>query len=283
MSAPAQPSPVQSVRVGDIEITYLPDGEGHFVPTQMFPASNTDAWAAHERWLDEAGRVATTLGGFLIRSGDRTVLVDLGIGPVEMDVPDFAWVRSGALLTNLEQAGVSAADVDTVLYTHMHSDHTGWTTGEGGLTFPNARHLVGDAEIEYWRGNQDDAFAPPVDSVLEPISEHVSITVDGESIAPGVTIRSTPGHTPGHQTVIVSSGSERAIILGDIMHCPAQLTEPDWSVLFDVDPDMARRTREALLDELEGVDVPIGCGHFPEAAFGRIVRGEGRRYWQPTP
>lgn len=280
MSAPAQPAPLQSIHVGDIEVTFLPDGEGHFVPTQMFPASTPEAWEKHERWLSEVGRVVTTLGAFLIRSGDRNVIVDLGIGPTEMEIPDFVWVRSGALLESLSRAGLAAADVDTVLFTHLHSDHTGWTTGEAGLTFPNARHLVGDKEVEYWRDHQDDAFAPPADSVLDPIADRVEIVADQQTIAPGVTIRATPGHTPGHQSVIVSFGTDRAVILGDIMHCPAQLTEPDWGVLFDVDPDAAKRTRDAVLEDLEGTDVPLGCSHFPEAAFGRVVVGEGKRYWQ---
>lgn len=283
MTAPAQPAPLQSIRVGDIEVTYLPDGEGHFVPTQFFPASQSEAWANHERWLDSDGRVLTTLGAFLIRSGDRTIVVDLGLGVAEMDIPDFAWVRAGKLLDSLGRAGVSPADVDTVLFTHLHSDHSGWTSQEGGLTFPNADHLVGDHEIGFWRENADAPFAPPVDGVLDPIEPRLTVTSDGQAVAPGVTIRSTPGHTPGHQTVVLSSGDQRAIILGDIMHCPAQMLEPDWSVLFDVDAGLARQTREKLLDEIEGADIPIGCSHFPEAAFGRVMVGEGKRYWQPNP
>ena len=279
----APPAPLQTIHVGDIDVTYLPDGEGHFVPTQMFPASDAEAWENHRRWLDEDGRVVTTIGAFLIRSAGRAVVVDLGIGATEMDIPDFAWVRSGRLLESLGQAGVSPADVDTVLYTHLHSDHSGWTSGTDGLTFPNAEHLVGASEFEFWRAHTDMAFAPPVDGVLDPLADRITVTGDGHAVAPGVTLRSTPGHTPGHQTVVVSSGDQRAIILGDIMHCPAQLTEPDWSVLFDVDAALARRTREQLLGELEGDDIPVGCGHFPEAAFGRVVRGEGKRYWQPSP
>ena len=227
MTAPAPPAPLQTIHVGDIDVTYLPDGEGHFVPTQFFPGSDPEAWENHRRWLDDDGRTVTTLGAFLVRTAGRSMLVDLGIGPAELDIPDFAWVRSGRLLASLGQAGLGPADVDTVLYTHLHSDHTGWTSGSGGLTFPHAEHLVGAHEVEFWRAHSDQDFAPPVDGVLDPLEHRFTVTEDGDAVAPGVTIRSTPGHTPGHQTVVVSSGDQRAIILGDIMHCPAQLTEPD--------------------------------------------------------
>lgn len=279
----ARPAPSRTIAVGDISITYLPDGEGHFEPVGMFPASESDpdGWKRHSRWLDDDGRVVVTIGAFLIRTAGRNVLVDLGLGEADIEIPGFATATSGKLLQNLAAEGLSPADVDTVLYTHLHSDHTGWTSGGSGLTFPNADHLIGDeAEIAYWRANADAPFAPPVDSVLDPISPRLGTCSDGQTVAPGVTVRATPGHTPGHQSVIVSSGAERAVLLGDVAHCPAQLPEQEWSVLFDVDPVTARATRERVLDELEGTDTPVGCCHFPESAFGRIVRGEGVRYWQ---
>lgn len=281
----ANPSPLQTIEVGDVSITYLPDGEAHFVPSGMFPASQPEAWAAHERWLDGDGRYLTSLGAFLIRTGDRKVVVDLGLGAdVEIEIPDFARASSGKLLASLSAAGVEPGDVDTVVYTHLHSDHAGWTTdAAGALTFPNAEHLIGSAEFDFWRDNLELPFAPPAASVLDPLENRLTTASDGHAVAPGVTLRATPGHTPGHQTVIVSSGTERAVIMGDIMHCPVQLVEPEWSVLFDIDAAMARRTREKLLDELEGTDVAVACGHFPEAAFGRVIRGEGKRYWSPTP
>lgn len=278
----AQPSPFQTIQVGEIDVTFLPDGEAHFVATGMFPASNEEAWQEHVRWLDADGRYVTTLGAFLVQTGDRKILVDLGLGSgVEIEIPDFATAKSGRFLDSLRAAGLEPADIDTVVYTHMHSDHTGWTTGSGqALTFPNAEHIGSSAEFEFWRANPDLPFAPPAEAVLDPLEHRLGTASDGQTVAPGVTLRATPGHTPGHQTVIVSSGAERAVIMGDILHCPVQLVEPEWSVLFDIDADLARRTREKLLDEVEGADVAVACGHFPEAAFGRVIKGEGRRYWQ---
>lgn len=281
-----QPSPLQTIEVGDVSITYLPDGKGHFVPSGMFPASTPEAWADHERWLDGDGRYVVTIGAFLVRTGGRNVIVDLGLGAdVDIEIPDFATAQSGKLLDSLASAGLRPGDVDTVVYTHLHSDHAGWTSGpDAALTFPNAEHVIGSsAEFEFWRAHADAPFAPPAETVLDPLENRLTTASDGHSVAPGVTLRATPGHTPGHQTVIVSSGTERAVIMGDILHCPVQLVEPEWSVLFDIDAAMARATREKLLDELEGTDTAVACGHFPEAAFGRIIRGEGKRYWSPTP
>jgi glyoxylase-like metal-dependent hydrolase (beta-lactamase superfamily II) len=281
--ANCRPAPHQSIEVGDITVTFLPDGEGHFVPTGIFPASTDEVWARHEDLLDADGRYVVTIGAFLIDTGGRKIVVDLGAGPdVHIDIPGFATATAGKLLESLRKTGVDPADVDTVVYTHMHSDHAGWTTtGDSAVTFPNARHVIGaSAEWDFWREHQDVPFAPPADTVLNPIEDRVEIASDGQSVAPGVTLLATPGHTPGHQTVVVSSGTDRAVILGDIMHCPLQLGEPEWSVLFDVDAALARQTRERLLGELEGADVAVGCGHFPEAAFGRVLRGSGKRYWQ---
>jgi glyoxylase-like metal-dependent hydrolase (beta-lactamase superfamily II) len=87
----------------------------------------------------------------------------------------------------------------------------------------------------------------------------------------------TPGHTPGSTTLVLSSGTDRIMFLGDVVHCPIQLEEDEWSALFDVDPDLAKRTRNALARELEDTDVRVSGAHFPEMRFGRLVRAEGKR------
>jgi glyoxylase-like metal-dependent hydrolase (beta-lactamase superfamily II) len=280
--AGCSPAPVQTIEVGDITVTFLPDGEGHFVPTGLIPASQPEVWRQHEELLDEDGRYVVTVGAFLIRSKDRTLIVDLGAGVMDFEIPDFGRGACGSLLDSLQWTGVEPAEVDTVIYTHMHGDHVGWTTqADVAFTFPNARHIIGDSsEWEFWRAHPDLPFAPPADTVLDPLEDRVEIASDGQTVAPGVDLLATPGHTPGHQTVVVSSGADRAVILGDVMHCPLQVSSPEWGVLFDVDADLARRTRERMLAELEGQDVAVGCCHFPEAAFGRVVRASGKRTWQ---
>ena len=89
----------------------------------------------------------------------------------------------------------------------------------------------------------------------------------------------TPGHTPGHLCVVVASGGQRALLLGDAVTCPVQLDEPTWHSIGDVDPELANRTRERLWRELEGKDVTGAGAHFPELRFGRVLKGSGKRWW----
>jgi glyoxylase-like metal-dependent hydrolase (beta-lactamase superfamily II) len=280
----AGPAPQSSINVGDIRITYLPDGEGHFVPTAVLPASSEEAWQAHQQWLDDNGRVVTTFGGFLIETGDHKIVVDLGFGDQSAEFPDFGTLTGGRFLDSLKQTGVSLDDVDTVIFTHLHVDHTGWTSrAEGGgrtLTFTKARHLATGPEWEHWSKPDESGVGPNPEAVINPLQSRIEEVGDGQTVAPGVTMRSTPGHTPGHQSVVISSGSARAIITGDVLWCPAQLPESEWSVVFDVDAGLARRTRDQLLAELEGSETVLACSHFANAVFGRVLQGEGKRLWQ---
>ena len=102
---------------------------------------------------------------------------------------------------------------------------------------------------------------------------------DGTTIAPGITARHAPGHTLGHQILVVSSGDERVLLLGDSVTCPVQLEEEDWACAFDVDPALARATRDRLVAELEGSPTLVTGGHFSDFTFGRVMRGEGKRLW----
>jgi glyoxylase-like metal-dependent hydrolase (beta-lactamase superfamily II) len=115
-------------------------------------------------------------------------------------------------------------------------------------------------------------------------AEHLSPAADrferwelDSTILPGLDTMATPGHTPGSTTLVLSSGDERVLFLGDVVHCPVQLEDDEWGTLFDVDPDLARRTRTALAQELEGTNARVSGAHFPEMTFGRLVRAEGTR------
>lgn len=280
---PAQPAPLESIDIGDIKVTYLPDGDATLSATTVFPASNDALWEAHRELFDADGRLLLTLGGFLIETGDQKVIVDLGFGDltVPFDAVDGVF-RGGKLLSSLRKAGVQPADVDVVFYTHMHLDHVGWTAQNGTLTFPNARHVVGDGEFEFWQGVSDPDLAgvgPNPDAVLAPLLNRIKSVSDGATVAPGVNVLASPGHTPGHCSAVVSSGQSRAIILGDVMHCPLQLSDGDLRIIFDVDPDTAARTRDHIAAELEADSATIGAdGHFPGSAFGRVVQANGRRW-----
>jgi glyoxylase-like metal-dependent hydrolase (beta-lactamase superfamily II) len=123
----------------------------------------------------------------------------------------------------------------------------------------------------------------PVRRAMERLSELGRLEpMEGDmlALAPGLTARFTPGHTAGHYALVISSGDERAYLLGDAVECPLQLEEPDFAIISDMDRDLASRTREAVWRELEGTPGLVGAAHFPGLQLGRVLPGQGRRYFQ---
>jgi glyoxylase-like metal-dependent hydrolase (beta-lactamase superfamily II) len=274
-------APVRSMTIGDIQVTYLPDGETRLAPTAFFPASTDEGWKLHPEWLDDEGRLLCSIGGFLVQSGDRKVLVDTGFGPRHVEFPGFGPFDGGQLLDSLAEAVVQPDEIDVVVYTHLHLDHVNASVRQDGgawsLAFPNARFLIREAEWNQWAGKNDPAGI--YEETEAAIRDRIDLFDSDRTVAPGVSVMSTPGHTAGHNSIVISSGTERAIILGDVVHCPVQLEEQEWGCVFDVDPALARSTREKLLDELEGSGTLVAGGHFSDFNFGRVMRGEGQRLW----
>ena len=117
------------------------------------------------------------------------------------------------------------------------------------------------------------------DRKLTPIADRVVLWDQSGPVVAGIDALTAPGHTPGSTVIVVSSGADRAILLGDVAHCPLELEEEEWNGMGDVDPELAQRTRNALARELEGTDTPVSAAHFPGLQFGRVLRGEGKRMW----
>lgn len=258
------------MRIGEIEITVVNDGEGT-LPSSYIPKLD---WEAHKGLLDDEGNFAIALGCFLITTKDKKILVDAGLGPVTF--PPF---RGGDLPQGLAAAGVRPEDIDLVLVTHLHVDHIGWLAQDGKPFFPNAAVRFGEKDLDqFMRGEEPDKFSAPIVNVLEAAGRIDTLTGDAE-VAPGVNMIDTPGHTLGHMAVVVSSGTERAFMLGDAIACPAQLEDSEWAAMSDIDPDLSSRSREALYRELEGTNDVMVAAHFPDLQFGRVLRGEGKRYF----
>jgi glyoxylase-like metal-dependent hydrolase (beta-lactamase superfamily II) len=262
------------------------DGEMRIPAVGAFGGKTEADWAKHQDLLDPQGRLSLTLGGFLIRgSGDRVVLVDLGLGSFEMG----GRALGGAMLQNLAAHGVNTEQVTDVLFTHLHLDHVGWSSKDGVAVFPNATYRCDQADWDYWITGPLDAikgvppeFAVQQRSALEPVKDRVETWSGDVTLFDGVSVRLSPGHTPGSAIVVVSSGTERAVLMGDVVHSPVELLEEEWTGLGDVDPELARRTRNACAAQLEGSTDLITAAHFPELAFGRLIRAEGRRWWRPV-
>jgi len=262
---------VTAMRVGDLEVLPVSDGTAR-LPPEYF--ENAD-WAAHQDMLGPDGRMHLPIGCFVVRTGDRTVLVDAGFGQREID-----WLVGGELPGALAAAGVAPEDIDTVVCTHLHLDHAGWLVHEGRPFFPNATVRFGAADWQPWvvDAHEKDRIRNAM-LLLQEMDRLEPIDADGASIAPGITARAAPGHTMGSNLLVLSSGDERVMLLGDAVTCPVQLTEEDWAGISDMDPALSRRTRDALWAELEGTTTQFTAAHFPGLQFGRVLRGNGKRYF----
>lgn len=282
--------------VGNVEILDLTDIVLDFpMPlSQIFPDVPSDAWTPYmDRFPDSFPRADTWrghFGGFLIRSDGRTILVDTGMGSGVTNpgtVAMFTGGVDGQLLESLQGAGVGIGDIDTVFFTHLHPDHVGWNLSSGNgeskkPTFSNARYLVPQADWDAFQTPEVQAHFPfPFwEETLGPLASlDVLEQVTGEhALTSEITAIPTPGHTPGSTSLVISSGGENALLIGDVTTNPAQVTEPDWVFAFDMDSALAAETRKTLVDRAEAEDAVLITCHFHN--YGRVVRTEGRRYWQ---
>jgi glyoxylase-like metal-dependent hydrolase (beta-lactamase superfamily II) len=272
------------VRVGNVEIMALSDGLLEFDLCNFFPTIPQDDWQPYESHLTPDHHVRFNLGSYLIRTEGRTVLVDTGLGPRPVDTPDVPW---GELLRDFQTKGVRPDEVDMVLLTHLHRDHVGWNLQREGArwvpTFAKARYWMSakDWEACHEPEIQPQRF-PNAPTCVWPLAELglVELMQGEHSITRELTAVPTPGHTPGHVSILVTSQGERALVLGDAAHSPVQLQETDWVSRADMDPELTRQTRRALVDRIEREQILVAAGHFPAPGFGRIVRLDGRRYWQ---
>ena len=256
------------MKVGEIEVLPVFDGFGYGVARDaLLRPGETDPWARHEARLDPHGRLEFTLGGFLVRTGDRIVLVDAGAGTI-----DTGQYRGGQFLASLREHGVEPAEVTDVILTHLHFDHVGWATAKGEVVFRNATYRVHEADWAYFV--ESPGAVPGAVRKLSPLKPQLETFATECTLAPGLDARPAPGHTPGSTIYILSSGAQRALLLGDVAHSVVELIEPGWEFVFDVDRAAARAVRERITAELLDSGDPAAPAHFPAPQFGRLVRAE---------
>jgi glyoxylase-like metal-dependent hydrolase (beta-lactamase superfamily II) len=276
---PARIARRSTLDVGAVRVTYLPDGATRQRPATQFVGAAPEAWEQHGEFLDEEGWLIMSFGSFLIESENHKTLVDLAWGPHSVDLGQVSGgalegtAFGGGLLESLKAVGIEPTDIDTVLYSHLHIDHVGWATlgDTQEAAFPNAVHVVSEEEWTFWQNPpRDDAGAAPGEAQLSVLGENLRLVQDGDNPVPGVTVFATPGHTAGHASFVIGSGRERAIILGDAVHCPIEFTDPEMSFMADTDGALARRTRARLARDFSGPGQIIAGGHFPHPVFGRL-------------
>ena len=280
----AQFAEMQSITIDNFKITFLADGGGYLNPQALYPASAEKGWGEYGRFLTPEGYVVISIGGFLIESEHRKIVMDLGFGPATVDFPGFGPFIGGKFLDSLQQAGISRQDVTDVIFTHLHLDHVGWTTleinGRRELLFPQASYLCTQPEWEYWQ-NDESGLGPHPQHIAAPLARVIQFVKGGDEIAPGITVVSTPGHTPGHISLQLEVGNQEIYLIADLLYCEVQFHEPGWHAVFDIDPVQGNKTRENIYALLAKPHIIVANGHFPDKVFGRLTQTDGRWLWQP--
>ncbi|GAA0903123.1 MBL fold metallo-hydrolase [Pseudonocardia zijingensis] len=278
-------TPERKFRIGAATITPILQFHYRVPPRRFFPdldlaTIDQDAWYWRPPYRED-GFLVVDMGGFLIRTPDRTVLVDAGVGNGKNRPNPLFVDRADDWFGALHRAGVTEADVDTVVFTHLHVDHVGFATRFDGTAwvpaFPNARYLTTAPELEHWTGaaaaaDRDRLGEYIADSVL-PLREAGALQLVEPDLRISEEIRLLPaaGHTPGNICVDVRSEGQRAVFSGDMVHHALQLAFPDRSTDFCVDQHGASVARQELLRDIADRDVLLFPAHFPNSAPGRVV------------
>lgn len=298
-TSPADETPaIPSWTVGDVTVhrideTPLPPATGPW----LLPDATTDV-VNQEDWLrpdfaDHEGILHIDSHSFAFTIGGLRVLVDTGIGNGKTRAnPAWHDLRTD-YLERLTAAGFAPDTLDLVILTHLHTDHVGWNTrevnGEWIPTFPTARYVTSRVEREFWAGYDMDEPRKQMfrDSVI-PVEEAglldtVDVPAEGAEIVPGLRLRSTPGHTPGHVAVQLTSEGETALITGDCIHHPVQFAHPSIGSCVDIDPEQSEASRRKLLGSLAGTGVLVLGTHFPPPTAGHVVTHGDAYRLSPVP
>jgi glyoxylase-like metal-dependent hydrolase (beta-lactamase superfamily II) len=282
------------VKVGNTEIAMVWDAEFRYAPSQFIPSMPPEKWAPFLNGLTVDDIQESRVMTFLIRSQGQNILVDAGVGAHGL------WrFGEGHLPDSLKELDVAPGDIDYVVPTHLHLDHVGWftrSTPNGPVpTFPKAKYMIQQADWDHFveSGMLDRLADSPMNQMTKKMFDTAVIPMKNtglvELIGPeamitdGVTLLHTPGHTPGSVSVLVQSGSEAALLIGDAAHNPGQLTETDYSPAVDVDPSLSSRSRKAVVELAQKHNAYVSGGHFGapgHPAFGRVVLMDGRPMWQ---
>jgi glyoxylase-like metal-dependent hydrolase (beta-lactamase superfamily II) len=270
-------------KVGDIEVTVVTDGVArgklleNFV-TNVPEDKVKDALAAAHYDREIFNNTFTPI---VLNTGGKLVLIDTGTGEA-----NFAASKgtAGQFTNNLTAAGLSSAAIDTVIISHYHGDHmNGLLKADNTPAFPNAEILVPANEHKYWMDDGEMSRAPK--GRIEGLFKNARRVFGGDAgkrvrtyewdkeVAPGITAVGTPGHSPGHTSFVVSSGSSKVFVQSDLTHVPYLFVRnPGWHAFYDQDAAMAEATRRKALDMLAAENMMVQGFHFPFPAQAYIEK-----------
>jgi glyoxylase-like metal-dependent hydrolase (beta-lactamase superfamily II) len=271
--------------IGDVRVTALSDGT---VPINLhdllrgITPEHTDALLARSCLSNP---VEASINAFLLETGSHRILVDTGAGEL------FGANNAGRLPETLRAAGVSLEQIDDILITHVHTDHSGGLAVGGKLLFPNAIIHVGKPDVDYFLDKTNAAKTHYATRYFDEAAATLKLYVDAgkvqpfagrSELLPGIVGEVHPGHTPGSAFYTLTRGSESIVFIGDIIHAGAvQFVDPRVTITFDQNPVQARDVRLNAFTHFAADGTLIAAPHLPFPGVGHI-RAEGSGYrWYP--
>jgi glyoxylase-like metal-dependent hydrolase (beta-lactamase superfamily II) len=285
-------------KVGDVQVTVISDGVSTFPlgDTFVLNAKKEEVAAALDKAYMPNDKISIQFGPLVVNTGGKLVVIDTGNGPGA-----FATSKGnvGQFATNLAAAGIDAKAVDMVVISHFHGDHiNGLLTADNASAFPNAEILVPSVEWKYFMDDGEmgkqttermkGVFANARRVFDAGLKKKVTPYEWGKDVAPGLLAVNTAGHTPGHTSYVLSSGSGKVFVQSDVTNMPYLFaTNPGWHAFFDQDPQMAEAARRKTYDMLVADKLMVQGFHYPFPGLGRVEKdGGGYRvipaHWNPV-
>ena len=264
--------------LGDFELTVVSDGTYFLDGGGFFGVVPKVLWS-RKVTADEQNRVAAGLNSLLVRTGDKNVLIETGIGNKLSEKMVQIYGQPAKLLGNLRDAGVAPQEIDIVINTHLHFDHCGWNTlrKEGKIvpTFPQAKYYAPAGEWQYARHPSARDAISFISENYDPLVESGRMTLlnGGEEIVPGISVKTFPGHTGHMQAIIVRSGGKTACYISDLIPASAHL-DLAWGMAFDLYPLQTIESRKQYYAEAIPERWLTVFTHDPQTPWGYVERGE---------
>lgn len=270
--------------LGDDEITVLSDGTA---PRDVAKIMSKPEEIRRRLALDhETLPIELSINAFLINTRTQLILVDTGAG-------ELFGSGAGHLLTNLRAAGYEPAQIDAILLTHIHADHSGGLSIGGKPVFPNALVYVDRHDPEFWLSESVAAAHPERKQTLAQSHATVDPYVSAgklrpfdapNEVLPGIHALAARGHTPGHTAYLVESRGQKLLLWGDTIHlAEVQLADPEVTIEYDVDPTEATKSRKALLTLASEGGLMVGGAHVSFPGLGDVSKHDRGYHWVPQP